>query len=110
MLYKFGASDYASQELRPNNLMMWEAMRHSAVQGYATLHLGRTSLDNEGLRRFKLSLGAIEQTMQYSRYDFRSGGFVPGADRTKGWFNSVFGCLPLPVLRLAGRILYPHLS
>ena len=109
-LYKYGASDYGFQQLRPNNLMMWAAIRHSATNGFSTLHLGRTSLANEGLRRFKLALGAIEETMRYCKYDFVSNGFVADVDRTEGWFNRVFARLPLPLLRLAGRILYPHLS
>jgi len=28
----------------------------------------------------------------------------------EGWFNRVFAALPLPLLRLAGAILYPQLS
>ena len=109
-LYKFGASDYDFQELRPNNLMMWAAIQHCAAKGCSTLHLGRTSTGNEGLRRFKLALGAVEETMRYCKYDFLSRSFVAGADRTEGWFNHVFARLPAPLLRLAGRILYPHLA
>jgi hypothetical protein len=67
-------------------------------------------LANEGLRRFKLSLGASEETVRYCRYVFSSGRFVSDVDRAEGWFNQVFGRLPLPLLRLAGQILYPHLS
>jgi CelD/BcsL family acetyltransferase involved in cellulose biosynthesis len=109
-LYKFGASDYAFQQMRPNNLMMWAAMQHCAGRGCTALHLGRTSLANEGLRRFKLSLGAGEEKALYCRYDFSSERFVTDVDRAEGWFNQVFGRLPMPLLRLAGRILYPHLS
>jgi CelD/BcsL family acetyltransferase involved in cellulose biosynthesis len=110
VLYKFGASDHEFQQLRPNNLMMWAAIKHSAGRGFSTMHLGRTSLANEGLRRFKLAFGASEETVRYCQYDFASKGFVAGADRTEGWFNPVFAHLPLPLLRLAGQILYPHLS
>jgi CelD/BcsL family acetyltransferase involved in cellulose biosynthesis len=109
-LYKFGASDFAFQQMRPNNLMMWAGIQQCAALGASTLHLGRTSLEGEGLRRFKLSLGASEETVPYCRYDFSSGNFVKGVDHAEGWFNHVFGSLPLPILRLAGRILYPHLS
>ena len=109
-LYKFGASDWAYQQLRPNNLMMWAAMRHCAARGDLVLHLGRTSLANEGLRRFKMTLGASEETMRYCRYVFSSERFVSDVDRVEGWFNQVFARLPLPVLRLSGAVLYPHLS
>jgi hypothetical protein len=109
-LYKYGASDYAFQQLRPNNLMMWAGMRHCATKGDSILNLGRTSLSNEGLRRFKMGLGAVEETVRYYRYDFASERFVSDVDRAEGWFNQIFARLPLPFLRLAGRVLYPHLS
>ena len=109
-LYKFGASDYRFQQLRPNNLVMWEAMRHCAERGLAALNLGRTSLCNQGLRRFKLALGAVEEEIRYARYDFSIRQFVQCPDRVEGWFNRVFAGLPLPLLRLSGALLYPHLS
>ena len=108
-LYKYGASDYGLQHHRPNNLMMWAAMRRCAEEGLSTLNLGRTSLSNEGLRRFKLGLGAVEKKLQYAKYDFSSKQFVVDVDQVEGWFNRVFSRLPLPVLRLAGAALYPHL-
>jgi lipid II:glycine glycyltransferase (peptidoglycan interpeptide bridge formation enzyme) len=109
-IYKFGASDFGLQQHRPNNLMMWGAMRKCAEDGLSTLNLGRSSLSNEGLRRFKLGLGATEKKLQYAKYDFVSGQFVADIDRTEGWFNRVFSRLPLPLLRLAGATLYPHLT
>jgi hypothetical protein len=109
-LYKFGASDYAFQQMRPNNLVMWAAMKHCAERGLASLNLGRTSVTNEGLRRFKLALGADEQEIRYAKYDFSAKKFVRDVDRVEGWFNEVFARLPLPVLRLSGAMLYPHLS
>jgi len=109
-LYKFGASDYDAQDLRPNNLLMWEAILHYREQGFASLDFGRTSLANAGLRRFKLGFGPSERTIQYSRFDFRSNRYVTTADRAEGSLNRLFRCLPLPVLRLLGSALYPHLS
>jgi hypothetical protein len=109
-LYKFGASDYAFQGLRPNNLVMWEAIKRYAGHGFTALHLGRTSLANQGLRRFKLGFGAAEHRIEYSKYDFSRRQFVLDTDRAQGWFNRLFQHLPLPLLRLAGQALYPHLS
>ena len=109
-IYKFGASDYRFQHVRPNNLLMWEAMKRCAAAGCSSLHLGRTSLANEGLRRFKLSFGSEEFTRSYAKYDFRRGAFVGDVDRAQGRLNQVFRCLPAPLFRLAGRVLYPHLS
>jgi lipid II:glycine glycyltransferase (peptidoglycan interpeptide bridge formation enzyme) len=109
-IYKFGASDFAFQQLRPNNLLMWEAIRHCAGLGIETLHFGRTSFGNEGLRRFKLGFGAREERIDYFKYDFGTRSFVTDTDRVEGWHNRVFRCMPGPLLRLAGRFLYPHLS
>jgi lipid II:glycine glycyltransferase (peptidoglycan interpeptide bridge formation enzyme) len=109
-IYKFGASDYAFQQMRPNNLVMWAGMNHCAERGLATLNLGRSSLSNEGLRRFKLGLGAVEEEISYAKYDFAAEQFVNDIDRVEGWFNRVFARLPLPLLRLSGAMLYPHLS
>jgi hypothetical protein len=108
--YKFGASDYAFQQLRPNNIVLWEAIKRCAESGFDTLHLGRTSLANEGLRRFKLGFGAREEIIQYYKYDFVKQTFVKEFDHSAGWFRCLFGCMPLPALRLAGEMLYPHLS
>jgi hypothetical protein len=109
-LYKFGASDYGYQELRPNNLLMWEGIRQCAARGCASLHFGRTSVSNEGLRRFKLGFGAVEEEIKYARYDFRAQRFVTGVDRAETWMNRVFGCLPMPVLKWVGRAMYRHVG
>jgi hypothetical protein len=109
-IYKFGASDYAFQHLRPNNFMMWESIKRCFASGLLELHLGRTSLSNEGLRRFKLGFGAREETLEYHKYDFAKRTFVTQVDRAEGWLNHVLRFLPPPLLRLSGAILYPHLS
>jgi len=109
-LYKFGASDYDFQHLRPNNLVMWEGIRKCAARGCARLHFGRTSLGNEGLRRFKLGFGTREQEIKCCKYDFRAGRFVADVDRAEGWHTRLFALLPPPLLRLAGQLLYGHLS
>ena len=109
-LYKFGASDHGFQHLRPNNLVLWEGIRQCAARGCARLHFGRTSAGNEGLRRFKLGFGAREEEIKCCKYDFRAGRFVRDVDRAEGWHNRVFALLPPPLLRLAGQLLYRHVS
>jgi hypothetical protein len=109
-IYKFGASDYRYQHLRPNNLLMWEAVKRCAGEGCSSLHLGRTSVANEGLRRFKLSFGAKEQKMEYAKYDLKTRSFMQDVDRAEGSINNLFRCFPAPLFRLAGQLLYPHLS
>ena len=108
--YKFGASDESFQELRGTNGVMWAAIQKCIGLRLERLHLGRTSLGNNGLRRFKLGWGAMEQSLSYLKFDLRRNEFACGADRASGWHNRVFGKLPPPLLRLAGKLLYPHLA
>ncbi|HEV2695332.1 MAG TPA: GNAT family N-acetyltransferase [Verrucomicrobiae bacterium] len=107
-IYKYGASDFARQHLRGSNLVMWEAMKWLVRHGASRLNLGKTSLGNEGLRRFKLNLGAHEERVGYVKYDLRQGQFVTEADGVEGWHNAVFRALPLFASRAAGSLLYRH--
>lgn len=109
-IYKFGASDPALLDSRANNLVMWEAIQWCARAGKKSLNFGRTSLANEGLRRFKLGWGAAEHRINYFKYDFRKNAFVTDRDEVYGWHNRVFRAMPSPVARLAGALLYKHVA
>lgn len=109
-IYKFGASDYGSQQLRANNLVLSEAIKRCSCNGFARLHLGRTSIANEGLRRFKLGFGAREEKIEYRKYDFAKCAFVTSEDRAESWVNQIFRRFPPSLLRFSGEMLYPHLS
>ncbi len=109
-IYKFGASDRSRQELRANNAVMWEAIRYFTASGLEWLDLGRTSYQQEGLRRFKLGWGARESMLNYCKFDLRRHTFVTAPDHSIGWHTAVFRRLPLPFLRWLGARLYPHLS
>jgi hypothetical protein len=107
-IYKYGASDFRRQHLRPNNLVMWTAMKWLARNGATTLHLGKTSLANEGLRKFKLNLGAVEERIEYVKYDLPANRFVVEDDAIAGWHNRAFRGMPVFLSRLAGELLYKH--
>jgi hypothetical protein len=107
-IYKFGASDESQQHLRANNLVMWTAIRWLAQQGATQLNLGRTSLANEGLRRFKLAWGAVEKKIDYVKFDLRENRFVIEQDEASGWHNRIFRMLPISLSRMTGQILYKH--
>lgn len=109
-LYKFGASDKAFQGLRGNNLVMWEAIKFLAQGGTRTLHFGKTAVENEGLRRFKLSWGTQEKAIHYFRFDpWANSWFTPKWDLA-GFHNHIFRRLPLALNRIAGAMIYPHLD
>jgi hypothetical protein len=100
----------AFQQLRANNLVMWEAIRRFAGEGRSTLDFGRTSLNNEGLRRFKTGWGATEQIAEYIRYDLRENAFGTASDSSSGWHTRVFNALPQWMARPIGAALYPHMG
>ena len=110
VIYKFGASDEAFQSLRGNNLVMWRAIQRYAQDGLTALDFGRTSLGNEGLRRFKLSWGTTERVIAYFKYDLRRDGFVSIRDQADGWHNHVFRRLPQCVSQCIGAALYKHID
>ena len=95
-VYKFGASDERRQDLRGNNLVMWNAIQVLAQKGFESLYFGRTSLENNGLRRFKLAWGTVEETIEYFRFDTGSNDWTTGRDNVSGFHNAVFRDCPLP--------------
>jgi len=109
-IYKFGASDERLQELRANNLAMFEGIRYLVEGGAETLHFGRTDKENEGLRRFKLSWGATEETLDYVRFDTSSGAWKHPRDSRSTSHRRIFRALPASLNRLAGAMIYPHLD
>jgi hypothetical protein len=109
-LYKYGASDKRFQELRANNLVMWQGIQFLARTGAEKLHFGRTECENDGLRRFKLSWGTEEETIGYFRVDSSGRQFLAAARPNSGFHTKIFGILPLVVNRLAGSMIYPHLD
>ncbi len=107
-IYKFGASAERFLHLRGSNLVMWEALKWHARNGARTMNLGRTSLANEGLRRFKLGWGGAEHRIDYFKHDLQTNRYVRDRDGATGWRNRIFSRLPIPVSRWIGARLYRH--
>jgi CelD/BcsL family acetyltransferase involved in cellulose biosynthesis len=110
-VYKFGASNEDAQDLRPNNLLLWRGLLEMKSLGANTLSFGRTSLDQDGLRRFKRAFGATEMPLDYVKYDYRSSTFaLHEADHSSGAHTQFFRLCPKPLSRLIGTLLYPHVG
>lgn len=107
-IFKYGASDRAVQGLRANNLLMWRSMRWLREHGYENLSLGRTEVENQGLRQFKLGWGAREATISYYCYDLKESSFVERSRDVAPWQRWIFSKFPSPLLNLMGRVLYSH--
>ncbi len=109
-IYKYGASDPVYQHYRPNHLIMWEAIRYFAANGYRELCFGRTDIDDEGLRRFKNSWGTKEEPLDYYRYDLANGRFLSHVTLRGSGAGHILSKLPVPLLRAAGTLLYRHMG
>jgi lipid II:glycine glycyltransferase (peptidoglycan interpeptide bridge formation enzyme) len=109
-IYKYGASDEQFQHLRGNNLLFWEVIKAFCRNGVTQLHMGRSSIGAEGLRRFKLGWGCAEETVNYWKYDLRKESYVVEKDQSIGWHNSVFSMMPSLFSRCCGQLLYRHIG
>jgi len=107
VMYKFGASDHASWRLRPNNLVLAEAIRIAALDGASEFDFGRSEISAEGLRSFKRGWGATELPLDYSAV-----GSVPAPARGAGGrvAATVLRASPTWVTRAVGSLLYRFAS
>lgn len=107
-VYKYGASYMEYQNLRANNIVMWQAIKYCINEGYKEFCFGRTEPDNEGLRKFKLGWGTNEEVNNTYRYDLGKDSFIPLQTKTSGYHTKIFGNIPLPILKLFGSLFYRH--
>ncbi len=109
-LYKYAASDERYQQLRGSDLVLWEGIQFLMETGTQNLHLGRTSIENSGLRRFKLGWAVTEQMLHYFRFDVTRNSWLSSPSPPGTWHKRVFGRLPLKINQLAGAMIYPQLD
>ena len=68
LVYKYNASDPDYLQYRPNNLLVWEAVKFCIDNNLKELDFGKTDIENEGLRRFKRGWGAKEISLNNYYY------------------------------------------
>lgn len=106
LTYKYAASIGEEQQVRPNNLLSWTAMRWGCENGYTVFDLGRTELENTGLRRFKSGWGAKESPLPYSALSAKSPGV--GNGKLMSLMETVIQKAPPWFCRMTGELLYRH--
>lgn len=109
-IYKFAASDERHQGFRGANLVIWRSIQRLVFNEVTELNFGRTSLSNDGLRRFKLGWGSNEYFLCYARYCFERRAFVKIGDLAAGFRARAFSMLPVFLSRWIGRAVYAHLT
>ncbi len=110
VIYKYGASDKSYQNLRANNLVMWNSIKWSCEKGFKSFCFGRTEPENEGLRQFKTGWGAREYIIKYYKYDFQKCAFIKRSLNINSSFKKIMVKLPVPVLKTMGSALYRHMG
>lgn len=106
LTYKYGASQEDGLKYRPNNLLMWTAIQKGYEGGFSRFDMGRTDLENTGLRTFKSRWGAGETPLVYTSLkggpnQMKDGGLMR-------YMNTVLQKSPTWVSRLTGELLYKH--
>jgi hypothetical protein len=106
-MYKYGASHPDFLSLRPNNLVMWEAIKWYTGQGFSTLNFGRTDPENQGLLQFKRGWNPVESQLEYIRYNLNTRTFETAGKGSKH-AEKIFSKMPVFLLKRIGQILYKH--
>jgi lipid II:glycine glycyltransferase (peptidoglycan interpeptide bridge formation enzyme) len=114
LVYKYGCSDAAFNNLGGMHLLFWRAIQEAKALGLHQFDLGRSDIDNEGLITFKDRWGAMRSTVGYLRHP--GSGRLPSDPKqaSAGWKSrfakQVFGHAPDEFLSLAAKLLYKHVG
>ncbi len=109
-IYKYGASLFEYQNIRPNNILMWETIKYLKDHGYKELNFGRTELENIGLRRFKLGWGATEKILNYYRFEFGKNGKISASTSSLNQGRLPLNKFPIFLLKIIGNLVYKHVA
>jgi len=106
-IFKYGASDEKHLNLRPNNLVIWEAIKWYKRKGFTNINLGITEPNNIGLLQFKRGWGVKEEMTNYYKYVLEKDEFVKDKFRNITSY-SFFKKMPSAILNLTGSMIYRH--
>jgi len=106
LIGKYLASDAQRWAMRPNYVVIWEAIRWACQNGYHTVDFGRTDHKDVGLRRFKRGWGTYEEPLTYSFLARKAPG--PLGQRAQRALSCLIRHLPERVCCAIGELLYAH--
>lgn len=110
LIYKYRASDRKYLHKRPNSLLFMEAIRWGCLNGKRRLDFGRTDMDNQGLRSFKLAWGAEERVLACSKLAPARTRRSSGVSAGSGPLGVVIRRSPPLVGQMVGSLLYRHVG
>lgn len=106
--YKYSASDPKYWNLRPNNLVLWNAIQWACSNGYAKFDFGKSEVANTGLRDFKDGWGTIEEPLPYSYISNEPIKTVKSNSNMGKIAEKVIQKSPTFICRLTGELLYKY--
>jgi len=111
LVYKYGCSDSAFNNMGGTPFLFWHAIQEAKKQDLEEFDFGRSEVANEGLVNFKDHWGSTRTTLRYYRYPWTQ--FTASSEK-KNWktrlAEQVFVRLPDPCLALTGKLLYRHIG
>jgi CelD/BcsL family acetyltransferase involved in cellulose biosynthesis len=110
LTYKYSATDEAYQNLRPNHLVTWTAMKWGCKNGFAIFDFGRADLDDEGLRAYKCRWGAEEAPLSYSHIPSTPESKISGESTLNNLLKKVIRRSPVWLCQFIGGILYRYVG
>lgn len=111
-VFAHGASDKRYSHLRPNNLLIWDAIKWHARQGHVSFSMGITDESNAGLRRYKQAMTQQERRLYFYKYNCNHQRalrlLTPSNLALRNLRLKICKIMPMIVLRTIGNILYEH--
>jgi CelD/BcsL family acetyltransferase involved in cellulose biosynthesis len=110
VVYKYGASDERALSVGANYAVMSDAIRWACERKFTEFDLGRSDLTNEGLLQFKRGWGSLESDLVYTRLGVDGDRRVNETPGMLERMKPIVARVPLPVLKIVGRMLYGHIG
>jgi lipid II:glycine glycyltransferase (peptidoglycan interpeptide bridge formation enzyme) len=107
LTYKYAASDPSALEHRPNDWLVYNAIRIASEEEYRFFDFGISDKNQEGLRRFKSKWGATESEIFYS-YVLGQSDSDGGQSRAMRIAAEVIKRSPTMVCRALGSAFYKY--
>ncbi|MBN1983157.1 MAG: peptidoglycan bridge formation glycyltransferase FemA/FemB family protein [Chitinivibrionales bacterium] len=108
VVYKYGASDSAFNDLRANNFVMAEAIKYFCLNGFQHFCFGKTEAGNSGLLQYKQGFRPQESVLRTYVFDCTQSRFITQRPKVSTFQHALFKLLPIPLLRIAGSLLYKY--
>jgi CelD/BcsL family acetyltransferase involved in cellulose biosynthesis len=109
LIEKYSATSAEGRQLLAIDPIIWEAICWGCEHGLRVFDLGRSDLDNSGLRGFKKRWGAQEMPLSYTYYP-AANQKVEGQSRWMALAQSAIQRAPAWVCRLTGELFFRYFA